>query len=206
MKQHRLGQGLSVLALLGTVFASTVTLGNPADQGYPENPFARDHHPLPAKERGAAPGQVQFSVLGAWISGQNSDDLYVGGKIGSEKILNEYGGIRFTAFQEVMESDGQSLDHKITSFRSGPAWHLFPFSAFDVGSFLEAGVVVVDLVDGKTGTKAPEVAVGGFIDFHVNSTLFVRAELERAWSNLDVNDVVVKQHRTAAMLGFGFAF
>lgn len=206
MKRNRLGQRLSVLVVLGITLVSAAALADPADQGYPENPFARDHYPLPAKERGAAPGQVQFSVLGALVSGQNNDDLYFGGKIGSEKILNEYGGIRFTAFQDVMETNGQSLEHKITSFRSGPAWHFFPFSAFDVGSYLEAGVAVLDLVDGKTGTKAPEVAVGGFIDFHVNSTLFVRAELERTWCNLDVNDAVVKQHRTAAMLGFGFAF
>lgn len=206
MKQHRPVKDLSMLMLLGVALASTATLADPADQGYPENPFARDHHPLPAKERGAAPGQMQFSVLGALVAGQNSDDLYFGGKIGSEKILNEYGGIRFTVFQEVMESDGQSLEHKITSFRSGPAWHFFPFSAFDVGSYLEAGVAVLDLVDGKTSIKAPEVAVGGFIDFHVDSSLFIRAELERAWCNLDVSDAVVKQHRTAAMLGFGLAF
>lgn len=206
MKQIRMRQALSVLVLLSTACASTLTWGNPADRDYPENPFARDHLPLPARERGAAPGQVQFSILGALVSGRNGDDAYFGGKLSSEKILNEYGGIRFTAFQEVMESDGQRLEHKITSFRSGPAWHLFPFSVFDAGSFLEAGMVVVDMVDGQTGTKAPEVAIGGFIDFHVDSALFIRAELERAWSNLDVSGTVAKQHRTAAMLGFGFAF
>lgn len=198
----------SSLLILLTVLLAPISTAADYDQPYPENPFARDHVAMPAKETGSAPGQVQFTVLGALVSGDNSadDDLYFGGKLGTEKLLNEYGGVRFTVFQDVLETNGESLQHTFTSFRVGPSFHLLPYQRFDVGSYVEAGLTVVDMVDGKTGSKAPEVVLGGFMTFFVSSALFVRAELERAWCNVEVDGEMSEQDRTAALLGFGWAF
>ena len=174
---------------------------------YPADPFAWNYEPISATEIGTAPGQVQMTALAALVSGKNSEDnFYFAGKLGTEYILNEYGGVRFTIFQDLFETDGHTLEHKFTSLRVGPAFHLLPYRKVDVGTYIEGGLLIVDAVDGETGSKAPEAVLGGFISFHVNTAFFVRAELERAWSNAEVDNVLSAQHRSAALLGFGFAF
>lgn len=173
---------------------------------YPDDPFADDRLLLRPSEIGSTRGQVQFSALGALVQGSNSDDVYLGGKLGLEFMLDEFGAIRITGFQDLTESDGSQLAHKFSSARVGPALHLRPWSRVDLGPYLEGGIVVVDAVDGRTGAKAPEVALGGFITIHVDSFVFIRMELERAWANVEVDNVVDDHHRTAALLGLGISF
>jgi hypothetical protein len=201
-------------SLLALCLAPAATLGGvpkpvdttPTYADYPDDPFADDRQLLRPSEIGATRGQVQFSALGALVQGGNSPDIYLGGKLGLEFMLDEFGAVRITGFQDLVEADGQQLAHKSSSARVGPALHLRPWKRVDLGPYLEGGVVVVDAVDGRTGAKAAEVALGGFITVHVDSFLFIRMELERAWTNVEVNNVVDDRHRTAALLGLGIAF
>lgn len=204
-KNNKIKFILSKLILL--VFAYSVTAESSDSGRYPDDPFKYDNQLIKASEIGSAPGQIQFAVLGATISGNNSkEDYYFGGKLSTEYILNESNGLRFTAFQDTFDTDGGSLQRKFTSLRSGPTFHFLPYKQIDMGSYMEAGFVVVDLIDGKSGDKAPEVAVGGFIIYHIDSAFFIRAEMERSWTQIEINGVTGKYHRTAALLGLGISF
>lgn len=175
-------------------------------KNYPDDPFADDRLLLKPVEIGATRGQVQFSALGALVQGSNSKDTYLGGKLGLEFMLDEFGAIRITGFQDLVEQDGEQLAHKFSSARVGPALHLRPWKRVDLGPYLEGGIVVVDAVDGRTSAKGPEVAMGGFITIHIDSYVFIRMELERAWTNVEVDGVLDNHHRSAAMFGLGFNF
>ncbi|HET8706501.1 MAG TPA: hypothetical protein VFM46_09385, partial [Pseudomonadales bacterium] len=161
---------------------------------------------LPPTATGTAPGQIQLTALGALVSGKSSKKKYVGGQLGAEFLLNEFGGMRVSSFQEICEKNGDGLSHKLSSFRIGPALHFNPYQAFDYGTFFEGGVATLDAIDGHTSDRAPDVAIGGFLSYHLNSAFFIRAELARAWSNLEIEQVTVQQQRTAGLLGFGVAF
>lgn len=211
MKRNNPISSAAILLCMATGVLSPVASAASAAGTYPENPFASDHVLVEENEVGAAPGQVQAFILGALVSGGGHDDTYLGGKIGNDKILNEYAGVRFSVYQDVIESDGDSLDFAVTSFRMGPSFHFFPYRRIDMGVYGEGGLAVVDLVNGKTSTKAPEIVTGGFITYHVDSAFFIQAELERSWCNLDGDNsgedaVPAKLHRSAALLGFGIAF
>lgn len=201
MKTRRLASCLLALCL-----APAAAIAAETQRNYPDDPFADDRLLLKPVEIGATRGQVQFSALGALVQGNNSKDTYLGGKLGLEFMANEYGAIRITGFQDLTEQDGEQLAHKFSSARVGPALHLRPWKRVDLGPYLEGGIVVVDAVDGRSGAKGPEVALGGFITVHIDSYVFIRMELERAWANVEVDGVLDNHHRTAAMLGLGFSF
>lgn len=173
---------------------------------YPEDPFEFDRRPMTASQIGTAPGQLQFTVLGALVDGDVSDDIYFGGQLGLEYVMHEFYGIRMSGFQDVSESDFASLDYNISSIRFGPAMHLQPYHRVDLGSYLEGGVAILDMFGGEQNDTAPEVALGGFITIHLNSFYFVRMELQRSWTTLEIDDVLQSRNRTAAMLGIGAAF
>lgn len=206
-KWINLQQRTLVLAVI-LLLAATVQASLAAErQSYPEDPFALEYQRLPARAIGITPGQVNVTILPSIVSGNNSsDDVYFGGKLGSEYILNEFAGARFTLSQDILETNGKSLGRAFSSMRFGSSLHLFPYSRFDMGTFVEGGLMVVDAVDGKTGDKAPEVAAGGFMTFHIDSSVFIRAELERIWCNAEIDSVRASYHRTAASLGIGIAF
>lgn len=173
---------------------------------YPEDPFASEYERQPATQVGTARGQTRLSALGALVSGGNSADIYLGGQLGIEFMLHEFGGVRIVGFQDVVDTDGLGLKYKFSSMRVGPALHLSPYRRVDVGVHAAGGMLVVDMIDGKTAQKAPEAVLGGFITIHVDSFMFVQLELERAWANIEIGNVYTPQHRTAAMLGLGVAF
>lgn len=193
-------------SLLALCLASGTATGATPRADYPDDPFADDRQLLRPSEIGSTRGQVQFSALGALVRGSNSPHTYLGGKLGLEFMLDEFGAVRITGFQDLVEQDGQQLAHKFSSARVGPALHLRPWQRIDLGPYLEGGIVVVDAVDGRSGAKAPEVALGGFITIHVDSFVFIRMELERVWTNVEINNVLGNHHRTAALLGLGIAF
>ncbi len=193
-------------SLLALCLAPVAVLGAEAPRSYPDDPFADDRLLLKPTEIGATRGQVQFSALGALVQGSNSKDTYLGGKLGLEFMANEFGAIRITGFQDLVEQDGEQLAHKFSSARVGPALHLRPWKRVDLGPYLEGGIVVVDAVDGRSSAKEPEVALGGFITIHIDSYVFIRMELERAWTNVEVDGVLDNHHRSAAMFGLGFNF
>lgn len=207
--------GLAFIALCGSA------MGEAAEQpSYPDDPFREDRALLPAREIGTASGQVQFSMLGALISGKSSDEKYVGGQLDLEFMMNEFGGMRITSFQELTKKDGGGLDHKLSSFRVGPALHFNPYHAVDYGTYVEGGVVTADAIKGRTSIRAPEVAIGAFVTMHLNSFWFVRAELSRTWANFDIDTdavtsdpdylrsgkVAASQQRTTGFFGLGVAF
>lgn len=195
----RLGRLLPALALASVLPASVFA----AD--YPSDPLAHDRRSL-SPETGSARGQTHVFVLGSLVEGDNADDTYLGGQIGIEFQLHEFGAIRLSGFQDVSQSDGKQLIHKFSSFRFGPALHMRPYETVDFGPYAEGGLVTVDLVDGKTSAKGPELVMGGFISIYVDSAWYVQMELERSWSNLEIDGVLSKQPRTAAKLGLGLAF
>lgn len=195
----------TILTLVLGVIACTVANITWAKR-YPDDPFAWQHKPMDAKEIGTTAGQMQFSVLGTTVISSSNDDPYLGGKMGSDYMLNEYGALRFYVAQDLFEPNGGSIEHRFTSFRFGSSWHLNPYRAVDIGSFIDAGVLVVDFIKGKSGDKAPEVSLGGFMMYHIDSALFIRAEMERAWCNVEIDGIDTKQHRTALSLGLGMAF
>jgi len=199
--------GLSAVPVLFLVALSILPNAALAtEKNYPEDPFAYDRELLPATEVGTVPGQVQVTALAALISGDSSDENYVGGQIGIEFMMNEFASLRISNFQEICETDGAGLSHKLSSLRFGSALHFNPYNRFDYGSFIEGGVTTVNAIEGEGGKKAPDVAVGGFLTYHVDSALIIRAELSRAWTNVEIDKATVAQNRTAGLLGFGIAF
>ncbi|MCK0152105.1 hypothetical protein MWU49_00165 [Alcanivorax sp. S6407] len=191
----------SLLGLLALCCSAPVLAAD-----YPEDPFEFDRRPMADSEIGTAPGQMQFTVLGALVEGDVSDDLYFGGQLGLEYVMHEFYGIRMSGFQDVSESSFSSLDYNVTSIRFGPAMHLQPYRRVDLGSYLEGGMAILDMFGGDQDDTAPEVALGGFITIHLDSFYFVRLELQRSWTTLEIDDVLQSHHRTAAMLGIGAAF
>lgn len=196
----RLFQGASLLLLIATCASAN------ASRPYPADPFAMERRVLPATEIGTARGQTRVAIMGALVHGKSSqEDIYFGAKTSMEFVLHEFGAIRLTGFQDMLETDFKSLNHKFTSARVGPALHLRPYRRIDLGPYLEAGALIVDAVDGKT-KSGPEVALGGFISIHLDSYWFLQLELERSFARVEVDGLLGSQHRTAAMLGLGFAF
>lgn len=198
--------GLAFSSLLFSVLAVGSLSASGAERLYPDDPFLLDRSLLSPTAIGTAPGQMQVTALGALISGKSSDKKYLGGQLGLEFMMNEFGGMRISSFQEICDKEGDGLSHKLSSFRIGPALHFNPFHAFDYGTFVEGGIATVDAIEGHTSDRAPDVAIGGFLSYHLNSAFFIRAELARAWSNLEIEQVTVQQQRTAGPLGFGLAF
>ncbi len=178
-----------------------------APDDYPDDPFAEHRRPLPADEIGTARGQMQLTALGALTDGEGqSDDRYFAGQITSEHVLHEFAGIRATAVQDLMETDFDGLDYRLSSVRFGPALHMRPYQRVDFGSYLEGGITVVDAFSGETADKAPEVALGGFVSVFVNSFVFVRLELQRSWTNLEIEGAMDDRNRTMGLMGIGVAF
>lgn len=203
---------LSALLLGGAAFAGGADaparepLAGAVSGGYPDDPFADDYRRQPATQIGTARGQTRVSALGALVEGNNSADVYLGGQLAVEFMLHEFGGIRLSGFQDTLEANGQSLARKFSSMRAGPALHLRPYRRVDLGPYAAGGLLVVDMVDGKTSQKTAEAVLGGFITVHLDSFVFVQLELERAWAALNNGGNYVPEHRTAAMLGIGVAF
>lgn len=196
---------LLFVTVTGTV-TPAVALEPPAG-GYPDDPFAWEREPLQPSAIGSGRGQTHLFALGALTRGKNSrEDIYFGGQLGIEFQLHEFGAIRISGFQDLVETDGGQLAHKFSSVRVGPALHLRPYRRIDLGSYLEGGLLVVDAVDGRTSVTAPEVTLGGFISIHIDSHIYLQLELERAWSNVELNGVLDDQHRSAAKLGLGLVF
>ena len=193
---------------LSTLLALVLSLPVMATaRDYPADPFAFEREPLRASEIGSARGQTQLSVLGALVSGNASDDIYFGGKLGAEFMLHEFVALRLTGFQDLTETDFESIDYRLTSVRAGSALHLQPYRRVDLGPYSEGGIVSVNRIGpGKSGDTAPEVVIGGFITIHLTSSYFMRLELERAWARLDLGDGVRSEYRTAALAGFGVLF
>lgn len=168
---------------------------------------------MPATEIGTARGQTRLTALGALIHGRNStEDFYLGGKISMEFMLHEFGSVRISGFQDLIERDidflkyrVNSLDHRFTSLRVGPALHFTPYRRVDFGPYLEAGALIVDPFKGNTDI-APEVTMGGFITVHINSAWYLQLELERSFAHAEVGGIFAPQHRTAALLGLGLSF
>lgn len=173
---------------------------------YPEDPFAWEREPVAPTEIGTARGQTHITALGALVSGKNSADTYLGGQLGIEFVLHEFGGIRISGFQDLVDTDQLGLAYRFSSVRVGPTLHVSPYRRVDLGVYAEGGLVVVDAVDGKTSEKAPEAVLGGFITLYLDSYVFVQMELQRAWANIEINNAYAAQPRTAAMLGIGLAF
>lgn len=173
---------------------------------YPDDPFAWEREKMPATEIGTARGQTRLSALGALVSGNNSADIYLGGQLACEFMLHEFGGVRIAGFQDVFDTDNKGLAHKFSSIRVGPALHIQPYRRVDLGVYAEGGIVIVDFIDGRSSGKAPEAVLGGFITVHLDSFFFVQLELERAWANIEINNVYANQDRTAAMMGIGISF
>ncbi len=193
---------LSALAAALLLNASCVF----ADTRYPEDPFAMDRELLPATEIGTARGQTRLTVMGALTHGNNSSrNIYLGGKVSLEFMLHEFGSVRISGFQDLLENDLDSLNHRFSSARVGTALHLSPYRRVDLGPYLEAGALVVDTLKDDSSI-GPEVAVGGFITIHLNSFWYLQLELERAFARAEVAGLLGSQNRTAAMLGLGFAF
>lgn len=173
---------------------------------YPDDPFAMDRELLPATEIGTARGQTRLTVMGALTHGNNSNqDFYLGGKASLEFMLHEFGAVRISGFQDLIERDLDSLHHRFSSLRVGPALHFSPYRRVDLGPYMEAGALVVDAFRSQQST-GPEVAVGGFITIHLNSFWYLQLELERAFARVEVDGILASQHRTAALLGLGLAF
>lgn len=173
---------------------------------YPDDPFAHDREPLKPTEIGSGRGQSHLFALASLVDGNNSDHVYFGGQLGIEFQLHEFGGIRLSGFQELLDGHGDELAHKFTSLRVGPALHLRPYRRLDLGVYSEAGLLLIDAVDGKFSVTAPETTLGGFISIHVDSRVYVQLELEHVSSNAEVDGVLGKQDRTAAKLGLGLVF
>lgn len=173
---------------------------------YPADPLAQDRRPIRTKEVGSARGQVHLFVLGALVDGKSADDVYFGGQLGIEFQLHEFGAIRISGFQELVDGEGESLTHNLSSVRVGPALHLRPYRIVDLGAYMEGGVVFVDAVDGRFGDTAPEVVFGGFISIHFNSHNYLQLELEHAASNIAIDGVLAPRDRTAAKLGLAMVF
>lgn len=173
---------------------------------YPADPFAQDRRPIRTKEVGSARGQAHLFVLGALVDGKSADDVYFAGQIGIEFQLHEFGAIRLSGFQELVDGEGESLTHNLTSVRVGPALHLRPYRTVDLGAYMEGGVVFVDAVDGRFGDTAPEVVFGGFISIHFDSHNYIQLELEHAAANIPIDGVIAPRDRTAAKLGLAMVF
>lgn len=193
----------ALLLLLATpAWALETATGN-----YPADPFADERATLPATELGSARGQTHVFALGALTQGDNSrNEVYLGGQLGIEFQLHEYGAIRISGFQDLVETSGGQLKHKFSSARVGPALHLSPYRRVDFGPYAEAGLLVVDAVDGKTSVTAPETTLGGFISIWLDSQVYLQLELERASSNVEVDGVLGNHSRNAAKLGLGLSF
>ncbi len=177
-----------------------------AGSRYPNDPFSWQYEPMEADEIGTTKGQMQFSILGSLVISSSHDNDYLAGKLSNDYMLNEYGALRFSLAGDLFEADGSGLEHRLSSFRFGSSWHLNPYRAIDIGTYVDAGVAIVDMLDGKSGDKAPEVTLGGFLIYHLDSAFFVRAEMDRTWCNIEINGIETKQHRTAMSLGLGMAF
>lgn len=195
---------IALLALLSCFIAPLHAEAGPGN--YPDDPFAHDREPLEPTEIGSGRGQSHLFALAALVDGDNSDHVYFGGQLGIEFQLHEFGGIRLSGFQELVDGDGNQLAHKFTSLRVGPALHLRPYRRLDLGVYSEAGLLVIDVVDGKFDVTAPETTLGGFISIHLDSRVYVQLELEHVSSNAEVDGVLGKQDRTAAKLGLGLVF
>jgi hypothetical protein len=182
-------------------------------QPYPDDPFAVDRELLPATAIGTARGQTRLTALGALVHGRNSsEDFYLGGKISMEFMLHEFGSVRISGFQDLLERDidfrkfhFNYLNHRFSSLRVGPALHLSPYRRVDAGPYLEAGALMIDPFKGNSSI-APEVTMGGFITIHLNSAWYLQLELERAFAYAEVGGVFASQHRTAALFGLGLTF
>lgn len=200
-------RALACATLLGLATAAAPALATDGLRlPYPDDPLAHDREPLRTVEIGSARGQTRLTALGALVNGKNSDDTYLGGQLGIEFQLHEFGAVRINGFQDLVEPDGSRLRNRFSSMRVGPALHLRPYRRIDFGPYTEAGLLLVDAVNGRRGDKGVEVVMGGFITIHLDSHVFVQLELERAWSTLEVDGVLDDQHRTAAKLGLGLAF
>ncbi len=200
--------GGGLLVLLPAMLASQWVMADEKryDTRYPEDPFRYQYEPLSTREVGTAPGQLHLMALAALVSGDNSEDTYLGGKLGAEYIVHEYVGLRLSGFQDLIETNDEPLTHTFSSVRAGTVIHLNPYSRFDLGAYGDVGLLVVDAVDGKTSDKAVEGVLGGFMTFYTGQQTFVRLELERAWCNVEIDNVPGSQHRTAAMMGLGILF
>ncbi len=194
---------LAILVSMSSV--SVLAAESISNRTYPDDPFAQDRDLLPATEMGSGRGQAHLFMMGALVDGKNSNDIYLGGQLGIEFQLHEFGGIRISGFQDISESDFGTLKHKFSSVRVGPVLHLRPYRRVDFGIYSEGGVLVVDAVDGDSDA-APEITLGGFISVHLDSHTYLQLELEGAWSNVEVGGVMDDQNRTAAKLGFGSVF
>lgn len=209
--RFRLCYPLSALFAIGWLAISTAFAGQPLDlglgHGHPDDPFAEERAPVRATEIGTARGQVRASALAALIDGNSAADDYLGGQLAVEFMLHEYGGVRIAGFQELWDAHFQDrLVRKLSSIRVGPALHLSPYRRVDFGVYAEGGIVIADFIDGQTSDKAPEATLGGFVTVHVDSFIFLQAEFERAWANVELNGTYLNQDRTAAMIGLGVAF
>lgn len=66
--------------------------------------------------------------------------------------------------------------------------------------------MVIDLIVGNTNVKAPEVTLGGFLMYHLDSAYFIRAELDHTSCRLNIEGVPTKRNHTSLKLGLGIAF
>lgn len=173
-------------------------------KSYPDDPFKWERRPVNFREIGTAVGQLRLSALGGFVVSGNSDKQYLVGQLSSETIFHEFVGVRFSGIQE-LQDQGDGRDYKFSSIRFGPAYHYRPYRKIDIGSFLEGGAVIVDLYSGGSDS-APEVALGGFITYYLNSYVFIQMELQRSWANMDIDGVQGSHNRTLSIAGFGVAF
>lgn len=204
MQSGFLSPAVPLLAVLSLV-APSVQAADPVSS-YPGDPLAHERAWLPPVEIGSARGQTHLFALGALVKGDNSPAIYFGGQLGIEFQLHEFGAIRISGFQDLVDGDGQQLVHKFSSVRIGPALHLRPYRRVDLGAYFEGGVLVVDAVDGRTSARAPEIVTGGFISVHIDPHAYVQLELEQSWSNVEINGVLGEHDQLVAKMGLGVVF
>ncbi|MFZ5756143.1 MAG: hypothetical protein ACOY3X_04535 [Pseudomonadota bacterium] len=203
VRAFRLVTGLLTALSLG--MPATAAAGEPAGP-WPGDPLAHERARIKPVEIGSARGQNSVFILGALVDGDNSSDIYFGGQLGVEFQLHEFGGIRISGFQDLADSEGETLAHKFSSVRIGPVLHLRPYRRVDLGAYFEGGVLVVDAVDGKSSAKAPELTTGGFINIHLDSYIHIRLELEQSWSNVEIDNVLGEHEQLVAKFGIGAVF
>lgn len=188
-----------------TVFlliASQIVWAQP--KSYPDDPFSWERRPVNYRAIGTAVGQMRLSALGGFVVSGNSDEEYLVGQLSSETIFHEFVGVRVSGIQE-LQDQGDDFEYKFSSIRFGPAYHYRPYRKIDIGSFLEGGIVLVDLYTSGSDS-APEVALGGFITYYLNSFAFIQMELQRSWANIEIDGIHAAHNRTLSMMGIGVAF
>lgn len=147
-------------------------------EALPPYPLEHEYTQPKVRELGTIPGQIRGRLFTGVALGDSRSDARVATSLAAQWVFevmgNAFVGVRTTGFGSLGVPIAGEAPQWL-SLRVGPSFHFLPFRRVDLGTYLDGGFAVLDLVQ-RERTWAPALGAGGTLDISLTSYLALHME------------------------------